>query len=223
MRKYDLIIFDCDGTLVNSEHPNNLAICQLLEENGVMGYDLEHAYQHWMGKTLSDIFPAVEKERDVKLPHDIAQQTIKRIQLLYDTHLKAIPEAPESVARIARNYKICVASNGERGSVKKGLSQSGFDAFFDEDNIFTRIQVKNPKPAPDLFLLAAEKMKVPPARCLVIEDSMTGVNGAVAANMPVWGFTGVSHAPVEAQKSLKKAGAKEVFEHLIHIAERLVP
>jgi beta-phosphoglucomutase-like phosphatase (HAD superfamily) len=92
---------------------------------------------------------------------------------------------------------------------------------FTPDTVFTKIQVKNPKPAPDLFLYAAAQMGADPERCLVIEDSTTGVRAGVAAGMTTWGFTGSNHDPAKQAQNLQSAGAHAVFERLIHIQERL--
>ena len=87
--------------------------------------------------------------------------------------------------------------------------------------MFTKIQVKHPKPAPDLFLFAALQMGVSPERCVVIEDSVAGVRAGVAAGMTTFGFTGASHDAQKQEKILESAGAAAVFPRLIHIQERL--
>lgn len=219
---FDLIIFDCDGTLVDSEYPNNLSLVQILSEHGFDGYDIDYAYENWVGRTLTHIFDELKEEDGHQFPDDIISKCIERTNQLYETELKAVPDALKCVTQVAQHYKICVASNGERNSVKKALSLSGYgsDVFFD-DNTFTRIQVPNGKPAPDLFLYAADNMNVDPERCLVIEDSPTGVQAGVAAGMEVWGFTGVSHDPKAQENILKEAGAAAVYNQLIHISERL--
>ena len=219
---YDLIIFDCDGTLVDSEYPNNLSLVQILAEHGFDGYDMDYALKHWVGRTLTNIFKELEEKDGHQFPDDIIKRCIERTNLLYETELKSVPDALDVVKRVSVHHKICVASNGERNSVKRSLSLSGYGAdVFHEDNTFTRIQVPNGKPAPDLFLFAAEKMQAEPSRCLVIEDSPTGVQAAVAAGMSVWGFTGVAHNPPLQNELLEKTGAAQVFDRLIHIAERL--
>jgi HAD superfamily hydrolase (TIGR01509 family) len=219
---YDLIIFDCDGTLVDSEYANNLALCQVLAEYNLSGYDLDFAYENWMGKTLTDIFTKLRSDHGDIFTTDIIKQCIARSNTLYETDLKIVPGALESVTTIASKYKICVASNGERQNVIRSLRLSGYpEKLFPETQIFSRIQVPKGKPAPDLFLHAALNMETEPRRCIVIEDSPTGVQAGVAAKMEVWGFTGVSHNPERQQEILKNSGASQVFYSLIHIAEAL--
>lgn len=131
--------------------------------------------------------------------------------------------ADQLVARSKTLGKICVASNGERSSVIKSLKMTGLYEAFDggEDHIFTKIQVENAKPAPDLFLFAAEKMDVLPKDCAVIEDSVAGVRAGIAAGMYVLGFTGSHHNPAMHANALKEAGAHRIFSDLIHIADYL--
>ena len=219
---FDLIIFDCDGTLVDSEYPNNLSLVQILTENGFDGYDMAYALENWVGRTLTNIFKELEEKDGHQFPDDIIRRCIERTNQLYETDLKSVPNAMKCVVSVSEKYKFCVASNGERNSVKKSLALSGYgEDIFHEDNVFTRIQVPNGKPAPDLFLYAATQMGIAPERCLVIEDSPTGVQAGVAAGMEVWGFTGVSHAPETQEKQLLAAGASRVFPCFIHICDRL--
>jgi HAD superfamily hydrolase (TIGR01509 family) len=220
-KQYSHIIFDCDGTLVDSEYPNNLALCQILAEHGADHFDLDYAHEHWVGNTLTDIFKDLRARHRLDFPDDIIKRCIARSQQLYDTHLTPIPGALECVAAVSGRYKICVASNGERNNVFKSLSLSGYDTYFNEETIFTRIQVPRGKPAPDLFLYAAEKMQAAPGEILVIEDSISGVAGAVAAGMDVWGFTGVAPRPERQEKALLETGAARVYSSLIHIQEAL--
>jgi beta-phosphoglucomutase-like phosphatase (HAD superfamily) len=114
-----------------------------------------------------------------------------------------------------------VASNGERGNVIKSLEVTGLLHHFDEDRVFTKIQVERPKPAPDLFLFACEKMQVAPANALAIEDSVAGVAAARAADIHVLGFTGTAHNKENHAKMLKNAGADAIIDTLIHIEAHL--
>jgi beta-phosphoglucomutase-like phosphatase (HAD superfamily) len=114
-----------------------------------------------------------------------------------------------------------VASNGERSNVVESLNLTGLKKHFVDGHIFTKIQVKNPKPHPDLFLFAATQMGVAPENCVVIEDSAAGVRAGVAAGMMTFGFTGASHDPIKQAEILKSAGATAVYPRLIHIREHL--
>jgi beta-phosphoglucomutase-like phosphatase (HAD superfamily) len=118
---------------------------------------------------------------------------------------------------------MCVGSNGERLNVTRIIEAAGFTRFFPDAHIFTKDMVKHAKPAPDLFLLAAEKMGVPPKRTLVIEDSPTGTAAGVAAGMTVVGFTGAAHDHAAQAKLLRAAGAHHVtadFLDIIGLADK---
>jgi len=218
---FDLIIFDCDGTLTDSEYANNQALLEVLHESGFTHYTLDYAYAHWVGTTVSNICLAVQMETGRTVPSDIVPRYIKRVSELQTTSLKPIDGALDLVSAAAAKFKICVASNGERSNVINSLILTGLMKNFTEETVFTKIQVKNPKPYPDLFLYAADKMGADPARCLVIEDSAAGVTAGVAAGMTTWGLIGTAHDPVKQEQSLKAAGAHAVFPRLIHIREKL--
>lgn len=221
MPDFDLIIFDCDGTLTDSEGVNNAAFMQILQEDGFPAYDQEHVEKHWTGKTASNILLMLQMETGIAPSGDFVPRYIKRVSELQMTDLRAVEGASALVTAAKAKFKICVASNGERSNVLRSLELTGLMDNFTVSTVFTKIQVKNPKPHPDLFLFAASQMGVPFDRCLVIEDSASGVHAARAAYMNVWGFTGSAHDPAKQQETLKSAGAHEVFSRLIHIQERL--
>ncbi len=220
-QKFDLIIFDCDGTLTDSEYVNNQAFIDVLNESGFSGYTLEHAYANWVGTTVSSICLAIQMETGRVLPSDIVLRYIARVTELQTTSLKALDGALDLVMSASKKLKICVASNGERSNVLNSLVLTGLMPHFTEETVFTKVQVKNAKPAPDLFLFAAAKMGVEPSRCLVIEDSAAGVTAGVAAGMTTFGITAAAHEPQKQAQTLKAAGAQEVFPALIHIREQL--
>ncbi len=220
MEKFDLIIFDCDGTLVDSEGLNNLATRQIFAEEGLVS-DQDYALSNWMGKTVANIVLSVQMETGKILPPDIGERYIKRCTELQSGGLQPVPGAPDFVDKARARFKTCVASNGERVNVLRSLEITGLMPFFTEATVFTKVQVKNPKPYPDLFLFAASHMDADPARTLVIEDSGTGVTAGVAAGMTVWGFTGTSHNPDLQKKHLEEAGATRVFTSLIHMMDEL--
>lgn len=218
---FDLIIFDCDGTLTDTEYVNNQAVLDVLAEEGITHYDMEYAYHHWLGTTLSGLMLSVQMETGKMLPQNFAARCIQRGMQLQDGFLNPVAEAPELVKAAAQRFKICVASNGEQKSVTHALEKTGFMAHFKPEWVFTKTLVKNPKPYPDLFLFAAARMGVEPERCLVIEDSTAGVRAGVAACMTTYGFTGSSHNPAKQEEALKAAGATAVFSRLIHIKDKL--
>ena len=111
----------------------------------------------------------------------------------------------------------CVASNGHLPRVRERLALTGLLRFFDP-HVFSASQVASGKPAPDLFLFAAQRFGTPPAYCIVVEDSIAGVEAAVAAGMPVIGFCGGSHCPADHADRLLAAGCARVFPHMTTLA-----
>ncbi len=222
MDEFDLIIFDCDGTLTDSESINNRALLEVLHEAGFTQFDLQYAYKNWVGTTVSNILLSIQMETGRLPPEGTVQKYMTRVAELQLTGgLVPIEGAAELVAAAKTKYKICVASNGERRNVIESLKITNLMDYFTEDTVFTKIQVKNPKPAPDLFLFAADKMGVPPERCLVIEDSQAGVLATRAAGMTSFGYAGSAHDPAKHYQHLASTGSHEVFHELIHIQKRL--
>ena len=219
--KYDLIIFDCDGTLVNSEELNNTCCSNVLIDFGLKEYTPQKCLDDFTGKSWNDILAFLRKNHDETIPSSIIDDYVTHVKDALKTADLSIDGAKKFVGFCNNHFKICVGSNGERSNVLQELELQHFMDYFDEQTIFTKIQVKNAKPAPDLFLYAAEKMSVEPARCLVIEDSPTGVKAGVAAGMDVWGFTGVAHDKKHAESRLKQAGATHIFDDFIHMQDML--
>lgn len=221
--KYDLIIFDCDGTLVDSEYLNNKISSDLLIELGLTDYTPMRCMEEFSGRTWTDIKATLEARHKITLPPTLIETYIQTVQNKMAEMLKPIKGALDFVqaCNAVPDLKICVGSNGQRENVTQSLNLQGFDDYFHDENTFTRIQVPNGKPAPDLFLFAAKKMGVEPARCLVLEDSATGVLAGVAAEMDVWGFVGASHDPENQEKVLLEVGASRVYTDFIHIHEML--
>jgi len=218
---YDLIIFDCDGTLVDSEYLNNKVVAEYFQSLGFPQFTIEYSFKHFMGKALPDIIKIVEAETGTKVPEDHAVHLIAASEQNLAQYLKPVPGAPQMVAMAASLGKICVASNGERIPVLSSLKYTGLNQYFPESQVFTRSQVAKGKPAPDLFLYAAAQMGAGPAKCLVIEDSVPGATAGVAAGMTVFGFTGVHHNAAEQERALLDLGVNRVFSDLIHITALL--
>ncbi len=218
---FDLIIFDCDGTLVDSEYLNNLAIVQLLKERGLGQYTVEYSMNHFVGVRLNLILSEISAETGHVFPDDFTEQCTARVKNLAEEHLKTLDGAKDLVSQAHERMKICVGSNGERSNVVHSIKLAELYDYFGEDHIFTAIEVEEPKPAPDLFHYACKKMGTPESLSLVIEDSIVGVTAGAASGIETWGFTG-AHPNTELHtKALKKAGATKVFDSLIHIREAL--
>ncbi|MGH1402737.1 MAG: HAD family hydrolase [Alphaproteobacteria bacterium] len=208
---YDLVIFDCDGTLVDSEYLNIKAIVSFLNDFGIHDYDIEYGLSHFSGFRFSAIIGKIAQETGFTFPDNASKLYLSKVRALASTDMKRIENADKMVECASRNTKVCVVSNGERQNVLSSIHFAGLDTFFPDQNVISGLMAPNPKPAPDLFLLAAQQHDVSPHKCLVIEDSSAGVTGAHAANMDVWGFCGTHHAPKEHADALIKAGAEKTF------------
>ncbi len=217
----DLIIFDCDGTLVDSEYLYNSITSELLGEMGYHEYTPELCMELFTGQSWSTIRVTLEQRHGEPMPDDIIQRYIRIANEKMDHNFDATEHANDVLHKLGAERKICVGSNGERNNVIKSLEVTGLLHHFDEDRIFTKIQVKRPKPAPDLFLFACEKMQIEPANSLVIEDSPAGVKAAHAAGIHVLGFIGTAHNQDKQAEALKNAGADAIIDTLIHIEDHL--
>lgn len=218
---HDLIIFDCDGTLVDSEPLYNTVTAELLNEIGYAEYTPQVCLERFSGKSWSTIRQELEEYHGAPMPADIIQRYIKIAGSRMDTDLKAAAHAATALENLKSRAQICIGSNGERGNVIKSLTVTGLISHFDEERIFTKIQVEKPKPAPDLFLFACDKMRTAPQNALVIEDSPAGVAAAKAAGIKVLGYIGTSHAPEKQAEALKQAGAEVIIDTLIHIENHI--
>ncbi len=208
---YDLIIFDCDGTLSDSEYLNNKAVSEVLLDLGYPQYSIEYCFKNYVGRTMQAIRESVEEENRTKLPESFVDLFITKVKSLQTEFLKPTPNSVAAVESLAQDFRVCVASNGEPELVESAVKAIGLGPIFPPDQIFTKEFVKRGKPAPDLFLYAAARMGVSPAKTIVIEDTLTGAKAGLAAGMYVIGYTGVSHAPEVTEKELKILGVSAVF------------
>lgn len=201
----ELVIFDCDGTLVDSEHVNNRSISEMLTQLGHKKFTTEYCIDYFAGCSIHDVVEVLKKLKVESPEKELEKMHIYAMDLA-EKHLAAIKHVPETLEKI--KIPKCVASNGEKKIVKDFLNFTQLMKFFTEDYVFTRELVKNPKPAPDLYLHAAQKMgNVPPEKCLVIEDSIVGVTAGKSAGMNVLGFIGANHHHEQSEHQLIKAGA----------------
>jgi HAD superfamily hydrolase (TIGR01509 family) len=213
----DLIIFDCDGVLVDSEIVSFEAEAEVFGEVGI-ALTVQDLLGRFLGMSSAAMFATIEREHGIKLPPDFAEQAARRTLEAFDRKLKPIPGIAELLANLPDRK--CVASSSEPPRIRHSLSLAGILHHF-EPHIFSATQVKHGKPAPDLFLLAAESMGVAPARCLVIEDSVAGVTAARAAGMTVLGFTGGSHCLNGHAETLRVAGAAAVCGSTADLKRRI--
>jgi HAD superfamily hydrolase (TIGR01509 family) len=213
-QNFDLVIFDCDGVLVDSEVISCRAHSQTLTRHG---YPItpDEVLKRFLGVSDREARQIVETEIGRKLPEDFEAQVKQATLQSYAGDLKAISYVGETIA--ALNLPTCVASSGTPEKIHHGLTCAGLHDLL-APNIFSASQVKRGKPAPDLFLFAAEQMNAVPERCLVIEDSIPGITGARAAGMTVLGFHGGSHCQPGHAETLRTAGALLTFDDMRQLA-----
>ena len=221
IKQYDLIIFDCDGTLVDSEYLHNKINSDILISVGLPEYTPEKSIEDFSGSSWREIKKEIYARHSVEVPDTLIEARNPKTLKAMDTDLKSIEGALDFVKFVKPHCKIAVGSNGEPAGVLKSLQILGFMDYFDEAHLYTKEDVENAKPAPDLFLYAAKQMGVEPSRCLVIEDSHFGARAGVAAGMDVFGFTGVSHDKKRSESQLQEAGVTQIFDDFIHMAEVL--
>jgi beta-phosphoglucomutase-like phosphatase (HAD superfamily) len=201
MNAYELIIFDCDGTLTDSEYLNNKAISEVLFDLGYPQYTVEYCFENYVGTTTLDIKSRVERENGTQLPETFVDLFIAKVKSSQGVFLKQTHGSVAAVEDLSKDFHVCVASNGEQDLVAGSVDAIGLGHIFSSDQIFTKDLVAQGKPAPDLFLYAAARMGISPTKTIVIEDTPTGAKAGLAAGMYVIGYTGVSHAPEVTEKN----------------------
>lgn len=207
----DLVIFDCDGVLIDSEVLSCSCLANVFAAYGI-AISLDEVVDRFLGRGFAAV-PAYYRECTGRpLPESFARDLLARQAELFTTSLLPMPHVADVLASLDRPY--CLASSSDSERIRISLAVTGLDRFF-EERIFTAAMVERAKPAPDLFLLAAETMGVQPVHALVVEDSVNGVLAAKAAGMAAWAFTGGSHyAGRDMAPALRAAGADRVFHSM---------
>jgi HAD superfamily hydrolase (TIGR01509 family) len=186
---FDLVIFDCDGVLIDSEI---ISARMLVTELSRLGLTIDLAYveHNFLGRSYPVVMETIRREFGLDLPPDFEAQYREALLAAFQTDLKVVPHVHEVLARIGVPF--CVATSSSPRRVAMSLQLVGLSDLVG-DRAFTSTLVPRGKPAPDLFLYAAKKMGARPERTLVIEDSLTGIRAGLAAGMTVWRFVGGSH------------------------------
>lgn len=198
-----LLIFDCDGVLVDSEILSIRGMVSVLNAAGIPAtYAMIAQYY---GMKQADILVKVAEETGMDVPADFAERIWPATRTLFQSDLKPMAGLAEFLGRHP-NIPRCVASSSSLERIRFSLGITGLLPLFGEDT-FSSSQVARGKPAPDLFLFAAGRMGIAPERCIVIEDSKFGVRGARAAGMTAIGFAGGSHIQPHHAEALSEAGA----------------
>ncbi|CAM5574083.1 6-phosphogluconate phosphatase OS=Streptomyces griseorubiginosus OX=67304 GN=yieH PE=4 SV=1 [Streptomyces griseorubiginosus] len=213
--RYDLVIFDNDGVLVDSEPISNRHLAAYLTELGhTTSY--EDSIRDYMGSAMHRIHELVLERSGERLPADFDDVFHARVFAAFERELQAVAGVAGVLEKlVADGVPYCVASSGSHARIRVGHRAAGLDRWFDDARIFSSEDVGRGKPAPDLFLYAAERMGVEPGRCVVVEDSPLGVQAANAAGMDVYGFTAMT--PAE-----KLVGATQLFSSMGELLDLLV-
>jgi HAD superfamily hydrolase (TIGR01509 family) len=211
------IIFDCDGVLVNSEALVIGVERRFLADLGLIYDDVEFLTR-FVGTSDADFVALLRADHARRgegiFPDDFLEQVRRACFDLFTTELRAI-EGLETYLASLQTPK-AVASSSTVRSLKRKLGLTGLADWFGE-HVYSAEHVENGKPAPDLFLHTAGRLRVTPSDCVVIEDSVNGVLAGVAAGMQVWGFTGGGHADAGLADRLSEAGAHRVYETFAQI------
>jgi HAD superfamily hydrolase (TIGR01509 family) len=202
MTRPELVVFDCDGVLVDSERLTVVVEARVLTE---MGWSITPAevVERWMGKSSAAQLGDLEERFGAAGARDFDERTTAELHETFDRELTAIDGVGVLLDHLeGQGVRTCVASSGTHGRMRRTLGLTGlFDRF--DGRIFSATEVEHGKPAPDLFLHAAARMGADPSACSVLEDSVYGVRAGVAAGMTVYGYAG----GLTAATALSEAGA----------------
>jgi HAD superfamily hydrolase (TIGR01509 family) len=185
----DLIIFDCDGVLIDSEIISASMLVEALADLGV-SIDLPYVARHFLGRSYPTVMATIRRDFGLDLPPAFEDDYRSRLLAAFERDLRIMPHVPEVLARLRAPFCVATSSSPRRAEMSLRLVGLGHLV---GPRLFTASMVEHGKPAPDLFLHAARHCGADPARTLVIEDSLTGIRAGLAAGMQVWRFTGGSH------------------------------
>ena len=213
----DLLIFDCDGVLVDSERLAVEAFVQVLNDAGVPATPamLESCF----GLKQADILISVAEQTGKNIPPEVGQTLWPVTRSFFERSLQPMPGVADFLDRPSA-MKRCVASSSNPERIRLSLELAGLGHAFG-DAVFSSHQVARGKPAPDLFLFAATTLGIAPTTCLVVEDSTFGVQAALAAGMQVIAFTGGSHITPDHAAELMAAGPTAIAANWNEVAEYL--
>jgi HAD superfamily hydrolase (TIGR01509 family) len=212
-RPPELVIFDCDGVLVDSEPVSNRVLAATISVAGVP-IDAAGVAERFESMRLEDIRAAVEEQRGEPLPDDWIEAFERRRAAEFRQGMEPIPGVEAVLLQIrAAGLAACVASQANVAKMELTLGLTGLISYFETAHLFSSRMVEHGKPHPELFLLAARKMGVDPARCVVIEDAAPGIRGALAAGMRALGYAPSVDGKQPTQQRLEAAGAT-IFESM---------
>ena len=215
----ELVIFDCDGVLVDSEALSVSALLGMIKlAGGSISEDA--AYEHFLGKSMKSVREILGREFELEITDQ--HLTTMRVELMrkFREELKPIAGVKEMLPKLGLPF--CVASSGTLDRIRYALDVTGLLGLM-EPHLFSAAMVPRGKPAPDLFLHAASRMGVAPGRCVVIEDSLPGIQAAVAAGMTAIGFTAGGHCRPGYDSRLAAQGAALVVDSMAQLVQVLAP
>jgi HAD superfamily hydrolase (TIGR01509 family) len=203
--RFDLVIFDCDGVLVDSELITNRIFARMLNEMGIP-VSLEDMFEQFVGRSMPQCLEMTAGLLGRPVPDEFLPEFQARATAALKLELKAVPGIEQVLATVGIPY--CVASSGTHEKMNTTLGATGLLPKF-QGKMYSVTEVARSKPAPDVFLYAAKQSGVDASACAVIEDTPTGVRAGVAAGMTVFGYSALTP-----QQRLIAAGAHYTFEHM---------
>ncbi len=210
-----LVIFDCDGVLVDSEVISNEVLVRALTANG-LPTTLAEARRDYQGLLLDDVVYKAEAKLGRELPADFLERYERDRAEAFHRELKPVPGAAEAVKGISSaGVAVCVASQAKLEKIRLSLGLTGLRDLFRADELFSAHAVPRGKPHPDIFLHAAAAMNAKPSRCAVVEDTPSGITAAVSAGMRAFGYLADGN-----ELMLRQAGA-EILRSLEELPIRL--
>lgn len=213
-----MIIFDCDGVLVDSEIISNAIDAELMTGAG-WPITTDDLIRNYIGRPKAEIWAEIASQRGQPWPEGLIERADALLLERIETELQPVAGIAEALRRLPGRK--AVASSSALPKLRRSLERCALLGFFDPD-VFSASQVARGKPAPDVFLFAARQCGADPAACVVIEDSVAGITAALAAGMRVLGFTGGLHSYPGHGDRLLAAGAESVLTHADQITpERL--
>ena len=220
--KFDAVLFDCDGVLVDSEPITNGVLRDMLDERG-WKLTPDECMRLFIGKAVKDEAALIEARTGQPLTEDWMHRFRERRNVGLMRELKAIQGAVETVEKIHALYqgRIACASGADRFKVELQLEKCGLMPCF-TGRIFSGHELPRSKPAPDVYLAAAAALGVDPRRCAVVEDTVTGVTAGVAAGATVFGYS-PPEAGHDAPATLRRAGAVTIFTDMADLPALLAP
>lgn len=208
-----MIIFDCDGVLVDSEILSNSIDAELMTSAGVQ-MTADELIRGYIGRPKSEIWHAIAAERGATWPEGLLERADALLLERMEGELRPVPGVADAIVQLPGQK--AVASSSAMLKLRRALAITGLLHFFDPA-VFSASQVARGKPAPDVYLFAAEQCGVDPGACLVIEDSVAGVTAARLAGMRVIGFVGGRHTYPGHGDQLRSAGASEILSDMAQL------